>query len=181
MIHEVIRLLKEQKAVGLIQGASEAGARALGNRSILFDPRNPKGKDLVNKIKQREYFRPFGASCLHDKAEEYVDMYPLKESPYMLYAFPVKEEKKNIIPAVVHVDGTCRMQTVKKEDNKILHTILSGWYQETNVPVLLNTSLNAAGEPLAYVPLDAFIDNLDYIYFADDKKILDRKNDIKKT
>ena len=137
----VAQYLANGKIVALYQGNGEVGPRALGNRSILFDPRIPNGKEIINDIKRREYFRPFGASVL----EEHKDTFGLKyENPYMLYV-----GKPNIlVPSITHVDGTCRVQTVAK-DSCALRYILEEFYKLTGCPVLLNTSLNVSGKPIA--------------------------------
>lgn len=126
-------------------GRSEFGPRAFGNRSILADPRDPNIKDKVNLIKKRELFRPFAPIVLEEYAHEYFDM-PCKSAPYMQYAF--KCIKPNEIPAVVHADGTSRIQTVNKDQHSGLYAVLRGWYEKTGCPVLLNTSLNVKNQPL---------------------------------
>jgi carbamoyltransferase len=152
--------LIEGKVVGFFQGRFEWGPRALGNRSILADPRNHKMKDIVNiKIKFREPFRPFAPSVLAEKTEEYFELpnavihYP---SRFMLYVVKVKEDKKKLIPAVTHVDGTARLQVVFKETNPRYYHLIEKFEEKTNVPVLLNTSFNLKGEPIVNSPEDAF-------------------------
>jgi carbamoyltransferase len=137
----VAQHLADGKIVALYQGHGEVGPRALGNRSILFDPRIPNGKDIINGIKKREYFRPFGASVL----EEHKDTFGLKyKNPYMLYV-----GTPNIsVPSITHVDGTCRVQTVAR-DSSVLRYILEEFYKLTGCPALLNTSLNVSGKPIA--------------------------------
>ena len=122
---EVAKLIADRNIVALFQGRSEAGHRALGNRSILYDPRDPNGKDHVNIVKQRESYRPFAASVMLDYAHEWFDMAGLKESPYMMYAVDVKENKKNLIPCVTHVDGTCRIQTVTEKQNFNFYNVIN--------------------------------------------------------
>ena len=148
------------KVVGLFQGRFEWGPRALGNRSILADPRRAEMKDIVNtKIKFREPFRPFAPAVLEDKATDYYEglsdpqrHYPLR---YMLMVFPVKEEKKNLIPAVTHAGGTGRIQTIRREWNPLYYRIVERFAEETGVPVVLNTSFNLRGEPIVGSPTDA--------------------------
>jgi carbamoyltransferase len=125
-------------------GKAEFGPRSLGNRSILADPRNPNIKDLVNTIKQRELFRPFAPVVMEEHAKEWFDMDYI--SPYMQYT--PKCLKPNLIPSVVHVDGTSRVQTVNKNQHEGLYSVLKEWYKKTGVPVLLNTSLNIKGQPI---------------------------------
>lgn len=130
--------------VAVASGRAEYGPRALGNRSILADPRDPDIKDKVNRIKQRELFRPFAPVVLEEFASEWFDMD--FASPYMQYTVKCKYPEK--IPSVVHVDGTSRVQTVNRDQHPGLHMVLRKFYWETGVPVLLNTSLNIKGQPL---------------------------------
>ena len=169
--NEAVKQILNQQIVAIFQNSSEYGPRGLGNRSLLFDPRNKNGKDIVNKIKKREWFRPFAGTVLLENAHDWFDMGTIKESPYMSYAIPVKEEKKSIIPAITHVDGTCRVQTVTKEQNKKFYEIIKLFYEKTNVPILFNTSFNLAGETLVETKEDA-LDTLErssinYLYLPD--------------
>ncbi|MHC4939456.1 MAG: carbamoyltransferase family protein [Planctomycetota bacterium] len=142
------------KVVGWYQGACEFGPRALGNRSILADPRDAGVKDRVNRrVKFRQGFRPFAPAVLAEKAQEYFE--GKAESPYMLLAQRVRPEMRDRIPGVVHVDGTARVQTVREEDNPRFHALLRAFEERTGVPVLLNTSFNIRGEPIVEVPFDA--------------------------
>ena len=145
---EVAELIKDGNIVSIFQGRSENGPRALGNRSILFNPTVENGKDIVNKVKKREYFRPFAASVMKEYAHDWFDMKGLKESPNMMYAVDVKEDKKDLIPAVLHVDDTCRIQTVTKENNEHYYNLIEEFYNITGIPLLFNTSFNLAGDPL---------------------------------
>lgn len=134
----------------------EFGPRALGNRSILADPRIAEMKDIINaKVKRRESFRPFAPSVLEESAAEYFDMTGLRESPYMLFTVPVKEDKRAVIPAVTHVDGTSRIQTVNKKVNPLYHSLISEFKNITGVPLVLNTSFNVKNEPIVCSPEDA--------------------------
>ena len=143
-IDKVAELLANGKIVGWYQGHGELGPRALGNRSILMKPDIPDGKDMINKkIKKREWWRPFGASVKKDKASEYFD---LDNSPYMLYAAKVLNSD---IHSITHVDGTCRHQTVTPEQNPLFYDLLDAFESKTGLPVLLNTSLNLGGKPIA--------------------------------
>tara|TARA_E500000318_G_scaffold64439_2_gene59539 strand:- start:61 stop:585 length:525 start_codon:yes stop_codon:yes gene_type:complete len=150
-----INKILQQEIVAIFQDSSEYGPRALGNRSLLFDPRNKNGKDIVNKIKKREWFRPFAGTVLLDHAKDWFEMGTIKESPYMSYAIPVKEDKKKIIPCITHVDGTCRIQTLTKTQNKNFYELIELFYKKTNVPILFNTSFNLGGEPLVETKQDA--------------------------
>tara|TARA_R100001510_G_scaffold26236_2_gene23078 strand:+ start:38 stop:571 length:534 start_codon:yes stop_codon:yes gene_type:complete len=146
---EAVNVLLNQEILCMFDGAySEIGPRALGKRSMLFDPRNKNGKQIVNTIKKRENYRPFAGVVMHEHAKLWFEMGNIKESPFMLYAIPVQEDRKKLIPSIVHVDGTCRIQTVTKEQNLHLYELLESFAEKTNVPILLNTSLNLAGKPL---------------------------------
>lgn len=140
-IDEVAQLLADGKVVAWYQGHGEIGPRALGNRSVLMDPRIENGRDIVNSIKNREYYRPFGASVLVEYAKEYFDLD--YENPYMLY---VGVTQKDNLKAITHVDGTCRAQTVKSGS---FRKLLERFHAKTGCPVLLNTSLNISGKPIA--------------------------------
>ena len=141
-IDTVAKFLSEGKIVAWYQGQGEIGPRALGNRSLLMDPRIPDGKDKMNRVKNREYYRPFGASVLAEYAKEYFDLD--FENPYMLY---VGVTQKDNLQAITHVDGTCRAQTVN--GNSSFRKLLESFYKLTSCPVLLNTSLNVSGNPIA--------------------------------
>ena len=131
----------------------EWGPRALGNRSILADPRRKEMKDVLNeKIKHRESFRPFAPSILEEHVSEYFDINI--PSPYMLMVAPVK--KPEIIPAVTHVDGTGRLQTVSKDTNLFYYRLICRFFEMTGVPVIINTSMNVKGEPIVNTPEQAY-------------------------
>lgn len=145
--------LVKGNVIGLFQGRMEWGPRALGNRSIIADARNPKIKDIINnKIKRRESFRPFAPSIL----EEYVgDWFEEKNKvPYMSEVYKIKQEKQKIIPGVTHVDGTGRLQTVNKNDNEKYYNLIKNFFENTNVPIILNTSFNE-NEPIVNKPIEA--------------------------
>ncbi|MGB9599850.1 MAG: carbamoyltransferase [Myxococcota bacterium] len=142
------------KIIGWFQGRMEAGPRALGNRSILADPRKREMKDILNlKVKHRENFRPFAPAVLLENADEYFDIDI--ESPYMLFACPVRPNKTGLIPSVVHIDNTARIQTVSRESNERFYNLISAFDRLTGIPVVLNTSFNIAGEPIVCTPEDA--------------------------
>ncbi|HET9936725.1 MAG TPA: carbamoyltransferase C-terminal domain-containing protein [Methyloceanibacter sp.] len=151
---ETARVLAEEKVVGWFQGGSEFGPRALGNRSILADPRKAAMKDLLNaRVKHRQAFRPFAPIVLAERAAEVFE--GDEDSPFMLLAKRVRPEWKERIPAIVHVDGTARVQTVRREHNERLYRLLLEFEKLTGVPVLLNTSFNIRGEPIVETPADA--------------------------
>lgn len=168
---QVADLLANRKIVALFQGRSESGPRALGNRSMLYTPTDPNGKDHVNKVKGREYFRPLAASMLLEYAHEWFDMIGIAESPYMTFSFTCKEDKKHIIPCVIHVDGSCRIQTVTQQQNYHYYNLIKAFYDVTGVPMVLNTSFNLAGEPLVETIDDAFRSftksDIDYLYLPE--------------
>ena len=151
---EAAELLSQGHVLGWFQGRSEFGPRALGNRSILADPRSPEMKDKLNKrVKHRQAFRPFAPIVLAERASEIFE--GEEESPFMLVAKRVRPQWKDRIPAIVHVDGTARVQTVRHETNERLYRLLKAFEALTGVPVLINTSFNVKGEPIVESPRDA--------------------------
>ncbi len=160
LISMVVDAITEGKVVGWFNGRFEWGPRALGNRSIIADPRRADMKDIVNtKIKFREPYRPFAPSVLGDKANDFFEL-PEAESHlparFMLYVVGVRKEKQKIIPAITHVDGTARPQTVFPEESPRYHKLISEFYKRTGVPLVLNTSFNLKGEPIVNTPADAY-------------------------
>ncbi len=156
----VVERLVQGKVIGWSQGRFEWGPRALGNRSILADPRNPDMKDIVNaKIKFREPYRPFAPSVLAECAEKYFDL-PQAEchhpARHMLYVVPVRENHRSSLPAVTHVDGTGRLQTVFRNQSPLYYRLIERFGQATGVPVVLNTSFNLKGQPIVNTPAQAF-------------------------
>ena len=174
--NDVVDLLVKKNIVCIHQGRTEAGPRALGNRSILYDPRDSNALKKVNNDKGRQWWRPFAASVLAEHAAEWFEMLNLKESPYMMYAIPVKEDKKELIPGVVHVDGTCRIQTVTEEQNYHYYHLIKSFYEETGIPMLFNTSLNLAGEVISHTISDTYgmlsKCNIEYVYEPEENKIV---------
>ena len=153
LLHTTAKLISEGNVVGWYQGRMEWGPRALGNRSILADPREESMKDVLNKkIKHRESFRPFAPSILEEFTSEYFDLDV--SSPYMLLVAPVK--KPDTIKAVTHVDGTSRVQSVSKKSNPLYYDLINEFYKITNVPILINTSMNVRGEPIVNTPKEAY-------------------------
>lgn len=147
--------LEEGKVVGWFQDRMEFGPRALGNRSILADPRRSEALHEVNlRIKFRESFRPFAPAVLAEEAHRYFEL--ACPSPYMLLTAPVRPEMRARIPAVTHVDGSARVQTVHREQNPKFHALLTAFFRKTGCPVLLNTSFNVRGEPIVESPADAY-------------------------
>ncbi|MBB5051771.1 carbamoyltransferase [Afipia massiliensis] len=153
---DTAKLLADQKVIGWFQDRSEFGPRALGNRSLLADPRKPEMKDILNsRVKHRQPFRPFAPIVLHERAKEIFE--GEEDSPFMLIAKNVRPEWRDKIPAIVHVDGTARVQTVREETNPTLYRLLKEFDALTGVPVLINTSFNVKGEPIIETPRDAVI------------------------
>jgi carbamoyltransferase len=153
---DTAKLLADQRVIGWFQGGSEFGPRALGNRSLLADPRKPEMKDILNsRVKHRQAFRPFAPIVLAERMKEIFE--GDEDSPFMLIAKPVRPEWRDKIPAIVHVDGTARIQTVREQTNPILYRLLKEFEALTGVPVLINTSFNVKGEPIVETPRDAVI------------------------
>jgi carbamoyltransferase len=160
LLDQVVERLVHGKVVGWSQGRFEWGPRALGNRSILADPRNREMKDIVNaKIKFREPYRPFAPSVLAECAEKYFDL-PTAQchhpTRYMLFVVPVRENQQSALPAITHVDGTARLQTVFHDQSPRYYRLIERFGQAAGVPVILNTSLNLKGEPIVNTPADAY-------------------------
>lgn len=153
---DTAKLLAEQRVIGWFQGPSEFGPRALGNRSLLADPRKAEMKDILNsRVKHRQPFRPFAPIVLAERAREVFE--GDEDSPFMLIAKRVRPEWRDRIPAIVHVDGTARVQTVREQTNPVLYRLLKEFEGLTGVPVLINTSFNVKGEPIVETPRDAVI------------------------
>jgi carbamoyltransferase len=151
----VAKILADGKMIALYQGKEESGPRALGNRSFLFDPRNPNGRDIVNEVKKREKFRPFAGTVLEEHAHDWFDMVSLESSPHMMYAVNVYPDKTDLVPALQHNDGTSRIQTVNSNQNAHYYNLIEKFYELTGVPMLLNTSFNLAGDTLVHTMDDA--------------------------
>ena len=167
LVIKVAKLLLKNKVIGWFRGRMEFGPRALGARSILANPKPKWMKDRVNEIKRRESFRPFAGSILQEKVHEYFYV-PEKNhySPFMIFTFKAKEEKIPKMRAIVHVDGTCRIQTVNK-DNGLYYRLIKEFYRQSKIPIILNTSFNLRGEPIVCKPEEAYVDflktNMDHL------------------
>jgi carbamoyltransferase len=157
----VARFIADNNVVGWFQGRMEFGPRALGARSILANPTDPTTKDTLNaKIKHREAFRPFAPSTLVEAAPTYFEFGSptgdVVESPYMLLTARVRPDKQHLLPAITHVDGTARVQTVSRAQNPLYYALIEEFGKLTGVPVLVNTSFNVQGEPIVCTPAEAF-------------------------
>lgn len=175
---QVIELLNDQKIISVFGGGSESGRRALGNRSILADPRSPDMKDLINeKVKHRQWYRPFAPAILREDVKDWFvrDI----DSPYMGFVIKFKPEMCDKVPAVVHHDGSGRLQTVTEKDNSWFYNLLIKWKKKSGVPILLNTSFNDR-EPIVENPTDAIScylgTEIDYLYFFDEKILVQKRS-----
>ena len=177
---DVVELLTKKHIVSMFQGRSENGPRALGNRSILFDPTFKDGKDFVNLVKRREYFRPFAGTILQDKVHEWFDLRGMEQSPHMMYAVNCQPGVAEKIPSVIHVDGTCRIQTVTREQNAHFYSLIDAFYTKTGIPILFNTSFNLGGDPLVETLDDAIStlvrSDIEYLFLPEYGKLIKISN-----
>ena len=173
---EVAKLIREGNIVTIYQGRSEGGPRALGNRSILFDPTIKDGKDIVNAVKHREWFRPFACSIKQDKVNDWFDLAGRDETPHMMYAVKCHSGVEEKIPSVIHVDGTCRIQTVTTEQNEHYYNLIDAFEKLSEVPILFNTSFNLGGDPLVETVEDGVNTlkrcDIEYMYLPEIQKLV---------
>ena len=167
-------IIDNEQICAIFQNHSEWGPRALGNRSIMFDPRNPAAKTIVNTVKKRESYRPFACTVMLEHANDYFEMLQLPESPWMSFAIQCKPKAHEEIPALVHADNTCRIQTVTEEQNKNYYNLIKGFYERTGVPIIFNTSFNLGGESIVENIFDA-IDTcnrsmINHLYVPEDQE-----------
>ena len=178
---DVIDLITSKNIVAIFQGQSENGPRALGNRSLLYDPTDPNGKDHVNEIKHREYFRPFAGSILEEDVHEWFDLRGMESSPTMMYAVNCQPGIEEKIPAIIHVDGTCRIQTVNRDQNKHYYDLIKAFKEKTGCPIIFNTSFNLGGEPLVETLQDALWtlqeSRIEYLYLPEYQTLFSLKNE----
>lgn len=176
----VVDLITNKNIVALFQGRSENGPRALGNRSLLFDPSFEDGKDYVNEVKRREYFRPFAGSILEEDVHEWFDLRGMASSPSMMYAVNCQPGVEEKIPSIIHVDGTCRIQTVNQEQNENYYALIKAFKEKTGLPIVFNTSFNLGGEPLVETLDDAFRtlaeSDIEYLYLPEFATLVKLKN-----
>ncbi len=159
LIKRTAALIKDNTVIGWFQGRMEWGPRALGSRSILANPCNPKVKELLNeKVKHREKFRPFAPVVCEDDAEKYFEGdIPIPEpTDFMLMVYPIKKEWQRKIPSVTHVDGSGRLQTIRREQNLLYYDLIKEFGKLSGIPILINTSFNIRGEPIVCTPYDAY-------------------------
>jgi carbamoyltransferase len=157
LLERTAKMIADGQVIGWFQGRLEFGPRALGARSLLADARNPIMKDVINaKVKFREAFRPFAPAILKERAHEYFDMPEGMDAPFMLLVPKVRHEKRKIIPAVTHADGTGRVQTVTEDQHQRYYRLIKAFGRLTGVPVVINTSFNVRGEPIVCSPRDAY-------------------------
>jgi carbamoyltransferase len=157
LLDRTAAMIADGKVVGWFQGRMEFGPRALGARSLLADARNPKMKDIINaKVKFREAFRPFAPAILRERLHEYFEAPPDMDMPFMLLVPKIRPEKRAIIPAATHQDGTGRVQTVTEPVNGRYYRLIRRFFEMTGVPVVINTSFNVRGEPIVCTPHDAY-------------------------
>ena len=173
---DVAQLIRDGNIVTIYQGRSEGGPRALGNRSILFDPTVPNGKEIVNTVKRREWFRPFACSIKKEAVHEWFDLAGREETPHMMYAVKCLDGIEEKIPSVIHVDGTCRIQTVTPEQNEHYYNLINAFDKITEVPILFNTSFNLGGDPLVETLEDALLtlrkSDIEYMYLPEIQKLV---------
>jgi len=156
LITATAELIHKNNVIGWFMGAMEWGPRALGNRSILANATHPNMKDIINaKVKHREMFRPFAPVIIEEKVKEWFHI-DKENEPFMLFVYPFKEEKHKIVPSVVHVDGSGRLQTINKNQNEDYHNIITEFEKLSGVPILINTSFNIRGEPIVCTPQEAY-------------------------
>lgn len=177
---DIVGLLGYSAAIAIFQGEAEAGPRALGNRSIVFDPRLSHGQGYINALKKRESWRPFAGTILKEHANEWFDMRGIEESPWMSYAVSIKNESDaDLIPAIMHHDNTCRIQTLEREQNPTFYNLIEEFWKTCDgrfPPILGNTSFNLAGEPLVHTKDDAIrtLENsdLEYLWLPEEEELI---------
>ena len=175
--HEIVGLLDSGRIVGLFGGPAESGRRALGHRSIIADPRDGRMKDKINAIKHRQWFRPLAPMVLAECVGQWFDCPDDFRSPYMSFAIQMRPGLQERVPAIVHLDGSARIQTVHRELSPLIHQFLSRWHQRTGVPMLVNTSFNDR-EPIVETPGDALETyrriGMDAVYFIDHHMVVSK-------
>jgi carbamoyltransferase len=149
-------MIQEGKVIAWYRGRMEYGPRALGNRSILADPSHPEMRDRINAmVKKRESFRPFAPAVTVEEVHRWFDVMPMTALPYMIATVDVREQYRDTLPAITHVDGSARVQTVAAHDNPAFHSLLEAVGQLTGRQIVLNTSFNVKGQPIVNTPVEA--------------------------
>jgi len=178
---DVAALIRKGNIVTIYQGRSEGGPRALGNRSILFDPTIKDGKDHVNAVKHREWFRPFACSIKKEAVHDWFDLAGRDETPHMMYAVKCHDGVEEKIPSVIHVDNTCRIQTVTPEQNEHYYNLIDAFEKLSEVPILFNTSFNLGGDPLVETIEDAVKtlknSDIEWMYLPEIQKLVHVPNE----
>ena len=182
LVKKVAKLIHEENVMGWFQGRMEWGPRALGNRSILSDACNPKMRDILNlKVKHREKFRPFAPVVCEDDALKYFlcDKPVPKPTDFMLMVYPIKKQWRQKIPSVTHVDGSGRLQTIRKQQNPLYYNLIKEFGKLSGIPILINTSFNIRGEPIVCTPDDAYkcMMGTEIDYLVIDKFLIKKKNE----
>lgn len=178
----VSELVATKNIVAIFQGRSESGPRALGNRSLLFDPRDRKGHLYINEIKGREWYRPVAGTILEEEFQNYFETAGIKSSPFMVYAFPILKDFEILkkLGTIIHVDSTCRIQTVNQEQNYHYYNLIKSFYKKTGVPVIGNTSFNLGGEPIVETVEDAISvinrSKIEFLYLPEKKVLILSEN-----
>ena len=177
---DIVNLITDRNIVTIFQGRCENGPRALGNRSILYDPTDPNGKDFVNEVKRREFFRPFAGTILKEDVHEWFNLRGMEDTPHMMYAVNCQPGIEEKIPSIIHVDGTCRIQTVTEQENPNYYSLIKTFKEKTGCPIIFNTSFNLGGEPLVETLDDGFrtlsSSKIEYMYLPEYKKLIYIKN-----
>lgn len=177
---KVATLIKRNNIVAIYQGKDEGGPRALGNRSFLFNPSTDGMNHTINRMKGREWYRPVAASVLHENFHQWFNANHINESPFMVYAVPVKEDSVEKISPIVHENNTCRIQTVKSSDNYHYYNLIKAYHKLTGVPIIGNTSFNLGGKPIINTLKQALdtIQNskFEYLYLPEKKTLIYAEN-----
>lgn len=179
---KIVKLIDDGHIVAIYQGSDEGGPRALGNRSFLFTPRIYEMWQHVNLHKSREWYRPVAGSILLEDFPEWFKNGSIKESPFMTFAIEVKKEKAKKIPAIVHKNKTCRIQTVTEEQNLHYYNLIKTHKDMTGIPIIGNTSLNLSGKPIAHTLKDALEilegSHFEYLYLPEKQTLIYSKNEV---
>lgn len=178
----VAKLIDDGNVVAIYQGLDEGGPRALGNRSFLFNPRIYEMWSHINILKRREWYRPVAGSILLEYFSEWFDNGTIEESPFMTYAIDVKPSKAKKIPAIIHKNKTCRIQTVSKDNNPHYYNLIKAYKDLTGVPIIGNTSFNLAGEPIVHTMKQALStlerSSFEYLYLPEKATLIYAKNEV---